>query len=64
MQMQELSTEPFFEEEVTEAVLPSLNWRAEGRVRRPVLVRGGIIADEIGILVTQQALYGLDVLPF
>ena len=38
----------FFEEEVTEAVLPGLNWRAEGRVCRPVLVRGGIIADEVG----------------
>ncbi|KAL3913212.1 MAG: hypothetical protein SGILL_006580, partial [Bacillariaceae sp.] len=45
---QEATTEPFFEEEVTEAVLPSLNWRAEGRVRRPVLVRGGIVADEVG----------------
>lgn len=45
---QEATVVPFFEEEVTEAVLPSLNWRAEGRVRRPVLVRGGIVADEVG----------------
>jgi hypothetical protein len=44
---QEAATEPYFEEEVEEAVLPSLNWRAEGRARRPVLVRGGILADEV-----------------
>ena len=49
MLKQESTTEPFFEEEVAEAVLPSLNWRAEGRVRRPVLARGGIIADEASI---------------
>jgi hypothetical protein len=45
---QEARSDPFYEGEVAEAVLPSLNWRAEGRVRRPVLVRGGIIADEVG----------------
>lgn len=44
---QEATNDPFVEEEVTEAVLPSLNWRAEGRARRPVLVRGGIIADAV-----------------
>lgn len=38
----------FYEEEVVEAILPTLSWRAEGRVRRPVAVRGGIIADEVG----------------
>ena len=48
MLKQESSTDPFYEEEVTEAVFPNLNWRIEGRVRRPVLVRGGIIADEVG----------------
>lgn len=47
MLKQESTQKPFYEEEVTEAVLPSLYWRAEGRVRRPVLVRGGIIADEV-----------------
>ena len=47
MLSQEATSTPFFEEEVVEAVLPSLNWRAEGRVRRPVLVRGGIVADEV-----------------
>ena len=45
---QERTQEPFMEEEVCESVLPSLDWRAEGRVQRPVLVRGGIIADEVG----------------
>ena len=45
---QESSVEPFYEEEVTENLLSSLNWRGEGRVTRPVLVRGGIIADEVG----------------
>jgi hypothetical protein len=51
MLQQESTTEPFFEEEVTEAILPSLNWRAEGRVRRPVLVRAGIVADEVRLHV-------------
>lgn len=45
---QERSDCPFMEEEITESVLPSLEWRAEGRVQRPVLVRGGCIADEVG----------------
>jgi hypothetical protein len=47
MLSQEASTTPFYEEEVIEAVLPNLNWRAEGRAKRPVLVRGGIVADEV-----------------
>jgi hypothetical protein len=47
MLKQESTTEPFFEEEVTEAILPNLDWRAEGRVKRPVLVRAGIVADEV-----------------
>jgi len=48
MLAQESTTTPFYEEEVTESILPSLNWLAEGRVKRPVLVRGGIVADEVG----------------
>lgn len=44
---QEASTDSFMEEEVVEAVLPGLKWRAEGRVQRPILVRGGIVADEV-----------------
>jgi hypothetical protein len=48
MLKQEASTEKFVEEEVEEAVLPALRWRAEGRAERAVLVRGGIVADQVG----------------
>eukprot|EP00977_Amphora_coffeiformis_P014794 scaffold4223_cov189-Amphora_coffeaeformis.AAC.54 len=48
MLQQEASFEPFYEEEVCEELLPGLNWRAEGRVRRPVGAQCGIIADEVG----------------
>ena len=47
MLKQEASTEKFVEEEVEEAVLPALGWRAEGRAERAVLVRGGIVADQV-----------------
>jgi len=40
--------EPFIEEEVAEATLPALNWRLEARARVPRLVRGGVLADEVG----------------
>lgn len=40
--------DPFLEEEVSEAMLEPLGWRAEGRAERPVLVRGGVLADEVG----------------
>lgn len=46
---QERATEPtFVEEEISEAALPALGWRAEGKAERPVLVRGGVIADQVG----------------
>jgi site-specific DNA-cytosine methylase len=45
---QETGGKVFYEEEVVEAILPTLLWRAEGRVRRPVAIRGGIVADEVG----------------
>ena len=45
---QETANKIFCEEEVVEAILPTLSWRAEGRVRRPVAIKGGIIADEVG----------------
>jgi site-specific DNA-cytosine methylase len=48
MLSQEATNVPFMEEEIVEAVLPNLKWRAEARVQRPVLVRGGIVADEVG----------------
>lgn len=40
--------EPFIEEEISEAVLEALAWRAEGRAQRPIRVRGGVLADEVG----------------
>jgi N12 class adenine-specific DNA methylase len=49
MLKQESATEPTFtEEEISEAALPALGWRAEGKAERPVLVRGGVIADQVG----------------
>ena len=57
---QERSNLPFFEEEICENILPSVNWRAEGRVRRPVLVRGGCIADEVGYGKTAITLACID----
>ncbi|KAL2800195.1 hypothetical protein BJX66DRAFT_350936 [Aspergillus keveii] len=40
--------EPFTEEEIEEALLPTLMWRAEGRVTASKTVRGGILADDVG----------------
>ena len=40
--------EPFVEEEVAESVLPALGLRMDGRARVQRLVRGGIIADQVG----------------
>ncbi|KAI0333863.1 hypothetical protein GY45DRAFT_1432004 [Cubamyces sp. BRFM 1775] len=39
---------PFVEEEISEAILEPLGWRAEGRAQRPHRVRGGVLADEVG----------------
>ncbi|KAJ3199694.1 hypothetical protein HDU82_000216, partial [Entophlyctis luteolus] len=38
----------FIEEEISEASLDYIGWRAEGRVSRKVTVRGGVVADEVG----------------
>ncbi|KAL7410274.1 hypothetical protein BDY24DRAFT_400679 [Mrakia frigida] len=38
----------FEEEEISEATLGPLGWRAEGKASRKVLVRGGVIADAVG----------------
>lgn len=43
----ERSDECFYEE-VSEAMLGPLGWIAEGRAVCPVLVRGGVLADEVG----------------
>jgi len=39
---------PFIEEEVSEAILEPLGWRAEGRAQQPVYIRGGVLADQVG----------------
>lgn len=38
----------FIEEEISEASLEPLGWRVEGKAERPVLIRGGVLADEVG----------------
>lgn len=42
------NAKPFIEEEVVEQLFPYLNWRAEGRIERPHLIRGGVVADQVG----------------
>ncbi|EJD08575.1 uncharacterized protein FOMMEDRAFT_102039 [Fomitiporia mediterranea MF3/22] len=48
LRQESLDAKPFIEEEIAEAVLGPLNWRAQGRAQRPVFVRGGVLADEVG----------------
>ena len=48
MLAQEASDGVFVEEEETEAVLAPLKWRAEARVSRKTVARGGIVADQVG----------------
>ncbi|KZF20059.1 hypothetical protein L228DRAFT_233492 [Xylona heveae TC161] len=48
MASQENDPQPFEEEEIEEALLPNLKWRAEARVGRLKEVRGGVIADQVG----------------
>ncbi|PGH06832.1 hypothetical protein AJ80_08105 [Polytolypa hystricis UAMH7299] len=40
--------QPFEEQEVVEAMIPAINWRAEGKASTSVLVRGGILGDDVG----------------
>ncbi|KAJ9490088.1 hypothetical protein VN97_g3187 [Penicillium thymicola] len=40
--------EPFMEEEVEESILPLMPWRAEAKATMPKVVRGGVLADEVG----------------
>lgn len=42
------NADPFIEEEVSEAILEPLGWRAQGRAQRPKHVRGGVLADQVG----------------
>jgi hypothetical protein len=48
---------PFVEEEISEALLSPLGWRAEGRVSREVRVLGGVVADEVGYGKTGLNIY-------
>ena len=50
----------FEEEEIAEATLAPLGWRAEGKASRKVLVRGGVIADAVGYGKTAIALAVID----
>lgn len=45
---EDVDAEPFIEEEVVEAILEPLGWRAEGRAQRSIHVRGGVLADQVG----------------
>ncbi|KAG0709412.1 hypothetical protein DFH29DRAFT_842204 [Suillus ampliporus] len=45
---EDADSEPFVEEEISEATLEPLGWRAEGRAQRPVRIRGGVLADQVG----------------
>ncbi|KAK2793657.1 hypothetical protein FQN51_001169 [Onygenales sp. PD_10] len=42
------NTQPFEEEEVVEAMLPIVNWRAEAKATTSHTVRGGILGDDVG----------------
>ncbi|EGN96836.1 hypothetical protein SERLA73DRAFT_93465 [Serpula lacrymans var. lacrymans S7.3] len=48
LQQEAADTVPFVEEEISEAISEPLGWRAEGRAQRPVRVRGGVLADQVG----------------
>jgi hypothetical protein len=48
LEQEKLSAPPFIEEEVSEAMLEPLGWRAEGRAQQPVHIRGGVLADQVG----------------
>ncbi|KAI0272498.1 hypothetical protein BC834DRAFT_817628 [Gloeopeniophorella convolvens] len=48
LEQEKIGATPFIEEEVSEAMLEPLGWRAEGRAQQPVHVRGGVLADQVG----------------
>ncbi|KAI5288949.1 hypothetical protein KEM54_004637 [Ascosphaera aggregata] len=52
---------PFEEEEVAEALIPSINWRAEARAATKKYVKGGILGDEVGYGKTAISLALFDV---
>lgn len=60
MIQQENAASPFVEEEVEEALIANIGWRAEGRATKPVLVRGGVLADQVGFGKTATTLALID----
>ncbi|KAJ6581619.1 hypothetical protein B0H19DRAFT_1116025 [Mycena capillaripes] len=60
VQQESPNAPPFVEEEISEAILHPLGWRAEGRAQRPVLVRGGVLADAVGYGKTATTLGLID----
>lgn len=48
LQQESLDAGPFVEEEISEAIMGPLGWRAEGRAEREVHIRGGVLADQVG----------------
>ncbi|KAG9313076.1 hypothetical protein JVU11DRAFT_6516 [Chiua virens] len=48
LQREAIDAAPFVEEEISEAILELLGWRAEGRAQRSVKFRGGVLADQVG----------------
>lgn len=48
MDQERESAPPFVEEEISEALLTHLNWKAEGKAERPIYARGGVLADQVG----------------
>ncbi|KAI9724728.1 MAG: hypothetical protein M1812_000003 [Candelaria pacifica] len=52
--------EPFDEEEVEEALLPQMGWLAEGSAKKKRVVRGGVLADEVGYGKTATTLGLID----
>jgi hypothetical protein len=51
---------PFEEEEIEEALLPHLGWRAEGRATKNIVIRGGVLADQVGYGKTATTLGLID----
>ncbi|KAF2711037.1 hypothetical protein K504DRAFT_532750 [Pleomassaria siparia CBS 279.74] len=51
---------PFVEEEVVEALLPQMGWRAEGRATTEVQIKGGVLADQVGYGKTATTLALID----
>ncbi|KAK3044371.1 hypothetical protein LTS18_001460, partial [Coniosporium uncinatum] len=57
-QQESSSVKPFTLEEIEEARIPSLRWRAECRAQKDIVVKGGVLADQVsyGKTVTTLAL--------